>query len=250
MIPVPVAPTGSSYEAGRHERRAAGVGRLPCPARSVRVSVPLVLLLLVGACASPEPPAPAGAALPAGADSAAVDTLVLAGGCFWCMEKPFEALDGVLAAVSGFAGGTVANPTYDEVSTKTTGHLEVVQVLYDTTRVDAATLLRAYWHNVDPLDGGGQFCDRGEPYRPAVFAPTPAVRALALAQRDTLAARFGREIAVEVRGAAPFYPAETYHQDFYRTNRDHYERYRLGCGRDARLDALWGETARTAGRAL
>lgn len=206
--------------------------------------------IVFAACASPSAPAPASAALPTGTDTAAVDTLVLAGGCFWCMEKPFEQIDGVLAAVSGFAGGHVANPTYEQVGTKTTGHLEVVQVLYNASRVSPETLLRAYWHNVDPLDGGGQFCDRGEPYRPAIFAPTPAIRALAEQQRDALAARFSREIAVEIRDAAPFYPAEATHQDFYRTNRAHYERYRLGCGRDARLDALWGATARVAGDAL
>jgi peptide-methionine (S)-S-oxide reductase len=216
----------------------------------VRILLPLVAAAVVAACASPSAPAPATAALPAGTDTASVDTLVLAGGCFWCMEKPFEQIDGVLAAVSGFAGGHVPNPTYDQVSTKTTGHIEVVQILYDASRVTPETLLRAYWHNVDPLDGGGQFCDRGEPYRPAIFAPTPAVRALAETQRDALAARFGREIAVEIRGPAPFYPAEAYHQDFYRTNRAHYERYRAGCGRDTRLEALWGEAAGTAGDAL
>lgn len=184
------------------------------------------------------------------ADPSVVDTLVLAGGCFWCMEKPFEALDGVLAVTSGFAGGTVPNPTYEQVGTKTTGHYEVVQVLYDATRVDVPTLLRTYWHNVDPLDGGGQFCDRGAPYRPAIFAPTPAIRALAQAQADSLAARFGRDLAVPVLDDAPFYAAEAYHQDFYRTNPEHYERYRTGCRRDARLDALWGDLARIPGDRL
>lgn len=217
----------------------------------MRALVALTLLAGLAACATPSaPPSAPAAPVALDADPAVVDTLVLGGGCFWCMEKPFEALDGVLAVVSGFAGGTIPNPTYEQVGTKTTGHIEVVQVLYDASRVDVGTLLRTYWHNVDPLDGGGQFCDRGEPYRPAVFAPSPSVRALAEAQADTLAARFGRPLAVEIRGPAPFYAAEAYHQDFYRTNPAHYERYRTGCRRDARLDALWGDLARVPGDRL
>ena len=178
------------------------------------------------------------------------DTLILGGGCFWCMEPPFEKLDGVASVVSGFAGGTVANPTYDPVSTKTTGHIEVVEVIYDPTRVDVETLLLTYWHNVDPLDGGGQFCDRGSPYRPAIFAPTPEIRTLAEAQKAELATRFEQPIAVEILDNAPFYAADDGHQDFYRTNERHYKRYRAGCQRDARLIQLWGDDAGITGDAL
>ena len=178
------------------------------------------------------------------------DTLILGGGCFWCMDPPFEKLDGVASVVSGFAGGDTANPTYDEVSSKQTNHIEVVEVIYDPARVDIETLLLTFWHNVDPLDGGGQFCDRGSPYRPAIFAPTPEIRALAEAQKAELATRFGQPVAVEILDHAPFYAAEDYHQDFYRTNETHYKRYRAGCRRDARLIQLWGDDAGKAGNAL
>ena len=181
---------------------------------------------------------------------AQADTLVLGGGCFWCMEPPFEALDGVASVVSGFAGGDTVDPTYDEVSSKRTNHVEVVEVVYDPSRVSVETLLQTYWHNVDPFDGGGQFCDRGSPYRPAIFAPTPEVRALAEAQKSAIAERFGEPVAVEILDGAPFYAAEGYHQDFYRTNAAHYKSYRAGCRRDARLAQVWGEAAGTAGEAL
>ena len=178
------------------------------------------------------------------------DTLILGGGCFWCMEPPFEKLDGVASVVSGFAGGDTPNPTYDEVAAKRTNHIEVVEVVYDPSRVSFETLMRTYWHNVDPVDGGGQFCDRGSPYRPAVFVNSPQERQLVEAQKDELAERFGREIAVEVLDAAPFTAAEAYHQDFYRTNEAHYTRYRTGCRRDARLTQVWGDKAGVAADAL
>ena len=178
------------------------------------------------------------------------DTAVFAGGCFWCMEKPFEQLDGVAAVVSGFSGGTVANPTYDQVSTKTTGHYESVEIIYDPSRVSYETLLRTFWHNIDPLQTDGQFCDRGSPYLSAVFVRTPEERALAEATKATLASRFAQPVATEILPAAPFYAAEEYHQDFYRTNAAHYERYRQGCGRDRRLDAIWGDKAGVPADAL
>ena len=211
-----------------------------------------VLALLVGGagCASSSREAAAPAPFAFDLDPAQADTLVLAGGCFWCMEKPFEQIDGVAAVVSGFAGGTVENPTYDQVSTKTTGHYESVEVIYDPSRVDLATLVRTYWHNVDPFQADGQFCDRGAPYRSAIFVRTPEERALAEATKAEIAQRFGRPVATEILPAAPFYAAEAYHQDFYRTTHDHYERYRLGCGRDARLDSIWGDAARVAGPTL
>lgn len=223
----------------------------PVPRLSATVLIVLAAALGAGAgCASSSPSASAPAPLAFDLDPAQADTLVLAGGCFWCMEKPFERLDGVAAVTSGFAGGTVANPTYDQVSTKTTGHYEVVEVIYDPTRVSVPTLLRTYWHNIDPFQADGQFCDRGTPYRSAVFVSTPEERALAEATKAEIATRFGRPVATEVLPAAPFYAAEAYHQDFYRTNPEHYERYRRGCGRDARLRALWGDAAGVPGDAL
>ena len=210
--------------------------------------LPAVLLLAVAACSSPQrevAPSPAVAI-----DPAVADTAVFAGGCFWCMEKPFEQLDGVAAVVSGFSGGTVANPTYDQVSTKTTGHYESVEIIYDPSRVSYETLLRTFWHNIDPLQTDGQFCDRGSPYLSAVFVRTPEERALAEATKATLASRFAQPVATEILPAAPFYAAEEYHQDFYRTNAAHYERYRQGCGRDRRLDAIWGDKAGVPADAL
>ena len=207
----------------------------------------VVLTTLAAGCAASEP---AGPAPGFDIDPARADTAVFAGGCFWCMEKPFEELDGVASVTSGFAGGTVPNPTYDQVSTKTTGHYESVQVVYDPAVVPYDTLLQVYWHNVDPLDDGGQFCDRGAPYRPAVFVRTPEERAAAEATKATLAERFGEPVRVPVLPAAPFYAAEDEHQDFYRTNPEHYQTYRAGCRRDARLSQLWGESAGHLGRAL
>ncbi|PAP78306.1 peptide-methionine (S)-S-oxide reductase MsrA [Rubrivirga marina] len=209
----------------------------------------VVLVTLAAGCGTSEPLPPAGPTVGTAAPSAA-DTVVFAGGCFWCMEKPFEELDGVYAVTSGFAGGTVPNPTYDQVTTKTTGHYESVEVVFDPSVVPYDTLLQVYWHNVDPLDDGGQFCDRGSPYRPAIFAGTPEERAAAETTKAALAERFGETIRVPVLDDAPFYAAEDYHQDFYRTNAAHYQRYRMGCRRDARLEQLWGDAAGHLGPAL
>jgi len=210
----------------------------------------VVLATLAAGCGTSEPLPPAGPTVGIALDPARADTLVLAGGCFWCMEKPFESLEGVASVVSGFSGGTVANPTYDQVSTKTTGHYEVVEVIYDPSVVAFDTLIQLYWHTVDPLDDGGQFCDRGSPYRPAIFVRTPEERAVAEATKARLDGRFSARVVVPILDAAPFYAAEDYHQDFYRTNPAHYTRYRTGCRRDARLEQLWGDNADTVGDAL
>jgi methionine-S-sulfoxide reductase len=185
-------------------------------------------------------------------DPAAADTVVFAMGCFWCAETAFEGMAGVAAVASGFAGGTVANPTYDQVTAGGTGHYESVEVVYDPATVDYATLLRVFWHNVDPVDAGGQFCDRGDSYRSAIFARTPAQRRLAEASKAELAAsgRFDGTIVTEILPAAPFYLAEDYHQDFWLKDPERYHSYRTGCRRDARLDALWGERARVSAGAL
>ena len=215
------------------------------------LALPAVVLATVAAgCGTSEPLPPAGPSVGMALDPALADTVVFAGGCFWCMEKPFEELDGVTSVVSGFSGGTVANPTYDEVSRKTTGHYEVVEVVYNPQVVPFDTLLQVYWHNVDPFDDGGQFCDRGSPYRPAIFVRTPAERAAAAATVSQVQEKFGLPVLVPVLDAAPFYAAEDYHQDFYRTNPAHYNRYRTGCRRDARLEQLWGDAAGHLGPAL
>jgi peptide-methionine (S)-S-oxide reductase len=171
-------------------------------------------------------------------------TAVFAGGCFWCMEGPFEALVGVSKVVSGYSGGRTVNPTYKEVSNEDTGHAEVVQVTYDPRKVSYQTLLDIYWRNVDPFDGGGQFCDRGSSYRTEVFVTSEEERRLAEASKAAIVKRFGRAVATPVTTAAPFYEAEEYHQDYHLRNPVRYRYYRGGCGRDARLEKIWGKEAR------
>ena len=167
-----------------------------------------------------------------------------AGGCFWCMEPPFDQLDGVLATTSGYTGGHKVDPTYREVSAGGTGHAESVQVTYDPTKVTYETLLEVFWHNVDPLDAGGQFCDRGSQYRTAIFVRDDEQRRLAEESKQALAdsGRFTQPIVTEIVAAGPFYPAEDYHQDYYEKNPIRYKFYRWNCGRDQRLAQLWGET--------
>jgi peptide-methionine (S)-S-oxide reductase len=174
---------------------------------------------------------------------AALRRAVFAGGCFWCMESEFEKLDGVVDVVSGYAGGHVANPTYRQVSTGRTGHFEVIEVTYDPARIDYARLLEVYWRNIDPTVDDRQFCDVGPQYRSAIFVATDEERRLAEASRAALAAdpRFeGHAIHTEIRPAATFWPAEPEHQDFAKRHAMRYQAYRIGCGRDALLDALWG----------
>lgn len=166
---------------------------------------------------------------------------VFAGGCFWCMEPPFDALPGVTATVSGYTGGTRTNPTYQEVSTGNTGHIEAVEVTYDPAKVSYQQLLETYWRNVDPLDAGGQFCDRGEPYRTAVFYHDAEQKRLADISKTRIEQRLGRAVVTPVRPATTFYPAEDYHQDYYQRNPLRYKYYRYRCGRDARLEQLWGK---------
>ncbi|TVP58421.1 MAG: peptide-methionine (S)-S-oxide reductase [Gemmatimonadales bacterium] len=176
----------------------------------------------------------------------AADTAIFAGGCFWCMEPPFDRLDGVHSTTSGFIGGHVENPSYEEVTTMRTGHIEAVQVVFDPAVVDYGRLLEVYWRNVDPLDNQGQFCDRGPIYRPAIFPRHAEQEALALASRRELeeSGRFDQPIVVEITEASRFWPAEEYHQGFYLKNPDRYQSYRRSCGRDQRLEELWGEELR------
>lgn len=170
-------------------------------------------------------------------------TAAFAGGCFWCMEQPFEKLDGVTEVVSGYTGGTVANPTYRQVGGGRTGHKEAVQVTYDPARVTYERLLDVFWRNVDPLDAGGQFCDRGEEYATAVYTGDAEQRDLAERSRAAVRERLGRPVATEIVDAGPFYRAEDYHQDYAATHPIRYRYYRYTCGRDARLRQLWGDEA-------
>lgn len=168
-------------------------------------------------------------------------TAVFAGGCFWCMEPPFDKLDGVIATISGYTGGHTQDPTYKQVSTNTTGHYEALEVTYDPNKIDYATLLDVFWRNVDPLDAHGQFCDKGESYRTAIFYNSEQQKELAQASKKELidSARFKEEIVTEIIAAKKFYPAEEYHQNYYQKNPLRYKYYRYGCGRDKRLEELW-----------
>lgn len=165
---------------------------------------------------------------------------VFAGGCFWCVEEAFDKVEGVRETVSGFTGGTVPKPSYERVSRGGTGHAEAVRVRYDPATVSYAELLEVFWHNVDPLDGGGQFCDRGDQYRSAIFPGDAEERRLAEASKAIVAERFNRPVATTIETAAPFFAAEDYHQDYHLNNPLRYRYYKWRCGRAERLEALWG----------
>lgn len=164
-----------------------------------------------------------------------------AGGCFWCMEPPFEALDGVVEVVSGYSGGSVSEPSYKQVTSGMTGHLEVVQVSYNPQKVSYETLLKIFWQNIDPTDGGGQFGDRGSQYKTAIFYHTEEQQRLALASRSELdsSGKFKKQVATDVVAYQRFWPAEDYHQDYYRKNPKYYNRYKVGSGRDGYLKKTW-----------
>ena len=165
---------------------------------------------------------------------------VFAGGCFWCVESAFEGLDGVVSVVSGYTGGSEEHPTYADVSGHRTGHLEAVHIVFDPRRITYAQLLEVFFRNIDPTQSDGQFCDRGDQYRSAIFVSDDREREAAQAAKATAARTLGRTVVTEILDRGVFWEAEAYHQDFYRTNPEHYQRYRRGCGRDARLEALWG----------
>jgi peptide-methionine (S)-S-oxide reductase len=165
-----------------------------------------------------------------------------AGGCFWCMEEAFEKVEGVLSATSGYMGGKVANPSYEEVSAGRTGHAESVEVVYDPSRVSYQKLLEAFWHNVDPLTPNAQFCDHGSQYRSAIFYQTDEEKRTSEASKQALeqSKRFTEPIVTQIVQASQFYPAEEYHQDFYKKNPIRYKFYKYNCGRAQRLETLWG----------
>jgi peptide-methionine (S)-S-oxide reductase len=167
-----------------------------------------------------------------------------AGGCFWCMEPPYDKLEGVISTTSGYAGGHVDKPTYKQVSAGVTGHLEVVQVVYDPDKIGYGELLDVFWRNVDPLDSGGQFCDRGDQYRTAIFFHDEGQKRLAEQSKAALegSGQLSRPIVTEILPLnGNFYAAEDYHQDYYMKNPLRYKYYRTACGRDRRLEQLWEE---------
>jgi len=168
---------------------------------------------------------------------------VFAGGCFWCTESDFEKVNGVVEVISGYTGGRVANPTYHQVSEGGTGHVEAVKVVYDPAKVTYEELLQVFWHHVDPTDAGGQFVDRGSQYRSVIFYGTDSERQKAEASKQNLAASgpFDKPIATEILPLGPFYPAEDYHQDYYKKNPIRYRFYRSGSGRDQFLEKVWAE---------
>ncbi|SDG46521.1 peptide-methionine (S)-S-oxide reductase MsrA [Pelagibacterium luteolum] len=177
------------------------------------------------------------------ATPAMADTALFAGGCFWSVESNFDKVEGVTATTSGFAGGHVENPSYEDVVYTDTGHYEVVEIEYDPEIVSYDQLLTVYWHSTDPTDADGQFCDQGSSYRPAIFALTPEQKQTAEASKAAIAQQSGYTIVTEIKDAAPFYAADDYHQDFHITNPVRYNAYRIGCGRDRVIEQLWGDQA-------
>ncbi len=184
---------------------------------------------------------PATKAAPAPGPGQAV--AIFAGGCFWCMEKPFDTLPGVISTTSGYTGGVIEGPSYKEVGSGATQHIEAIHVLYDPAKVSYDRLLEVFWHNVDPTQSDGQFCDRGHQYTTAIFTQNADEVARAEASKAAIATQLGKTVVTEVRPVTPFWVAEEYHQDFYKKDPDHYQRYRTGCGRDRRLQELWGAKA-------
>jgi peptide-methionine (S)-S-oxide reductase len=178
------------------------------------------------------------------ADAQELAKATFAGGCFWCMEPPFDALDGVVSTTSGYTGGHTANPTYEQVSAGKTGHAEAVEIVYDPRKVTYARLLEVFWRNIDPLTANAQFCDTGSQYRAGIFVHDATQRRLAEASKDAVAQRLQKPIVTEITAASQFWPAEEYHQDYYKKNPIRYKFYRTSCGRDRRLEAIWGPDAK------
>lgn len=168
-------------------------------------------------------------------------TATFAGGCFWCMEPPFDKLEGVISTTSGYIGGHQLNPTYKQVSAGITGHTEAVQIIYDPDKVGYQTLLDVFWLNIDPFAVNRQFCDGGSQYRSGIFTHNTEQQQLATASKGEIQGQFDKRIATEITKASTFYPAENYHQDYYINNPIRYTFYRHNCGRDKRLKQVWGD---------
>ena len=175
-------------------------------------------------------------------EASETQTAIFAGGCFWCMEEAFEKVKGVHQVVSGYTGGVKERPTYEQVSAGGTGHFEAIEVEYDPSQIGYGQLLEVFWHNIDPTDGAGQFCDKGTQYRAAIFYRNEDEKRLAEESQHALemSKPFPESIATQILPASTFYPAEGYHQDYYRKNPVRYRYYKWGCGRAQRLEELWG----------
>ena len=193
----------------------------------MRAPFAALVLLLLGAYAARAEPAVA----------------TFAGGCFWCMEPPFEALPGVISVTAGYTGGTKPDPSYEEVSAGGTGHAESVEIVFDPAQIGFERLLDVYWHNIDPTVADRQFCDVGTQYRSAIFVHDTAQRKAAEASLAAIQRQLGVPVKTQIVDAGPFYRAEEYHQDYYKKNPIRYRFYRHGCGRDARLEEIWGAQA-------
>jgi peptide-methionine (S)-S-oxide reductase len=203
--------------------------------RIARSLAPFALVAGISVAAVAQTPAPK--------SDGALAVATFAGGCFWCMEEAYEKVPGVIRAVSGYIGGTVDKPTYEQVSAKVTGHYEAVQVTYDPTKVSYPQLVDWFWRNIDPVDARGQFCDKGSPYYTAIFTHDDAQRKVAEETKQTLEASGrlkGERVATKVLPATAFWPAEDYHQDYYKKNPNRYYYYKTACGRAQRLEQIWG----------
>lgn len=221
---------------------------IPAVVRSLPGVLALGLLLVAGTGARPAGADDEGDATPAPASTNAEDSAVavatFAGGCFWCMEPPFDKLEGVISTTAGYAGGPERNPTYQAVAGGRTGHAEVVQVAYDPKRVSYEELLRVFWRNIDPFAVDRQFCDTGPHYRSGIFYHDDAQRQAAEASLAETVARFDQTVVTRVEPVGDtFHPAEEYHQDYYLKNPVRYRYYRYNCGRDRRLEQVWGTEA-------
>jgi peptide-methionine (S)-S-oxide reductase len=207
--------------------------------KNILLLIAIALLMTTGLIAAGEP------ARSTPPSSGHLQAATFAGGCFWCMEHPFDELPGVVSVTSGYTGGHTKNPTYEEVSAGGTGHAESVQVVYDPSKISYQQLLERYWHNIDPTVKDRQFCDVGHQYRSAIFYHNEEQHRLAVASKQALAKSkpFKEPILTEIVPAGPFYPAEEYHQHYYKKNPVRYHYYRLTCGRDQRLKELWGKEA-------
>ena len=172
--------------------------------------------------------------------SAQTAKATFAGGCFWCMEPPFDELNGVLSTTSGYIGGKTKNPTYEQVSTGSTGHTEALQIVYDPKKITYDKLLEVFWRNIDPLAADGQFCDLGSQYRSGIFYHDANQKSAAEKSKKAVQARFKQPVVTEITAATVFYPAEDYHQDYYKKNPVRYKLYSHGCGRAQRLEEVWG----------
>jgi peptide-methionine (S)-S-oxide reductase len=208
--------------------------------RVARWLAPLALVAGIATAAAQTAPVP---------QAGGVAVAIFAGGCFWCVEDAFEKVPGVIGAVSGYIGGTVDKPTYAQVSSKSTGHYEAVQVTYDPSKVSYPQLVDWFWHNIDPFDANGQFCDKGSPYLTGIFVHDEAQKKVAEASKQALetSGRFKEKIATKILPAGPFWVAEDYHQDYYKTNPKRYLYYKTACGRAARLEQIWGPPTKPPG---